>query len=337
MSAMRHLLADSTASHWYLDSGASEHFSSHRHLFETFKELSQPCEITTAEGTTVMGTEIGDIILSAVTNGGINTLYLNNVIYAPKMDANLLSTITLYDRGYKISMNSKKGVEILKDGAIVANAVREGRLFKLRVLSGSQVLIATTAESIRLWYYCLVHLGEENIYKLETMSTGMKLDKNTSVGICSFYLEGRQTRQPSHQPLDKINKPLDLIYSDMSGQISPTSTGGANYYVTFTDDATKITYIAPMKDKFTAEMLKKFKEFKAEVENQLDRKIKHLHTDRGGEYKKTFRKYLKEHGIVHETTVPYSPDQNGVSKRANRTIMDRVQAILAQTGLPKIL
>ena len=337
MSAVQRAPADSTASHWYLDSGASEHFSPHRHLFETFKELSKPCEITTAEGTTVMGTGIGNIILSAVTNGGVNTLHLNNVIYAPKMDANLLSTITLYDRGYEISMNPKKGVEILKDGAIVANAVREGRLFKLRVLSRSQALAATTAESIRLWHYRLVHLGEENVHKLETMSTGMKLDKSTNVGVCSFCLEGRQTRQPSHEPSDKINEPLDLIHSDMSGQISPTSIGGANYYATFTDDATKITYIAPMKDKSAAEMLEKFKEFKAEVENQLDRKIKRLRTDGGREYKKTFGKYLKEHGIVHETTVPYSPDQNGVSERANRTIMDRARAILAQTGLPKIL
>jgi hypothetical protein len=329
--------AEPSASHWYLDSGASEHFSPHRHLFETFKELSQPCEITTAEGTTVMGTGIGSITLSAVTNDTVNTLHLNNVIYAPKMDSNLLSAITLYDRGYEISMNPKKGVEILKDGAIVANAVREGKLFKLRILSGSQAHAATSAESIRLWHHRLVHLGEDNVYKLEKMATGMKLDGSTSVGVCSLCLEGRQTRQPSHQPSDKINEPLDLIHSDMSGQISPTSSGGANYYATFTDDATRMSYIAPMETKSAAEMLDKFKEFKAEVENQLGRKIKRLRTDGGGEYKRAFGKYLKENGIIHERTVPYSPDQNGVSERANRTIMDRARAILAETGLPKIL
>ena len=329
--------AELSASYWYLDSGASEHFSPHRHLFETFKELSDPCEITTAEGTTVMGTGIGNITLTAVTNDGINTLHLNNVIYAPKMDANLLSTITLYDRGYEISMNPKKGVEILKDGTIIANAVREGKLFKLRILSGSQAYAVTTAESIRLWHHRLVHLGEDNVRKLEKMADGIKLDKNTSVGVCSFCLEGRQTRQPSHEPSDKDNKPLDLIHSDTSGQISPTSTGGANYYATFTDDATKMSCIAPMETKSAAEMLEKFKEFKAEVENQLGRKIKRLRTDGGGEYKKAFGKYLKEQGIVHEKTVPYSPDQNGVSERVNRTIMDRARAILAETGLPKIL
>ena len=84
-------------------------------------------------------------------------------------------------------------------------------------------------------------------------------------------------------------------------------------------------------------MLEKFKEFKAEVEKQLSRKIKRLRTDGGGEYKKAFGGYLKKKGIIHETTAPYSPDQNGVSERANRTIMDRTRAILAETGFPKIL
>jgi len=279
-----------SASHWYLDSGASEHFSPHRHLFDTFKDLSKPCEITTAEGTTVMGTGIGSIMLTAVTNNGTNILQLNNVIYAPKMDANLLSTITLYDRGYEISMNPKKGVEILKDGAIVANAVRDGKLFKLRILSGSQARAATAAESIRLWHHRMVHLGEDNVRKLEKMAEGIKLDKDTSVGVCSFCLEGRQTRQPSHEPSTKTSETLDLIHSDMSGQISPTSRGGANYYATFMDDATKMSYIASMETKSAAEMLEKFKEFKAEVENQLGRKIKRLHMDGGGEYKKMFEK-----------------------------------------------
>ena len=89
-----------------------------------------------------------------------------------------------------------------------------------------------------------------------------------------------------------------------------------------------MSYITPMETKSAAEMLKKFKEFKAEVENQLSRKIKCLRTNGGGEYKKTFEKYLKENGIVHETIVPYSLDQNDVSERANRTIMDRLRLYL---------
>lgn len=49
------------------------------------------------------------------------------------------------------------------------------------------------------------------------------------------------------------------------------------------------------------------------------------------------KEYLRNSGIIHETTAPYSPDQNGVAERANRTIMERVKAILAEAKLDKRL
>jgi transposase InsO family protein len=46
-----------------------------------------------------------------------------------------------------------------------------------------------------------------------------------------------------------------------------------------------------------------FKIYKVEVENQLERKIKHLKSDQGGKYFSTaFHLFCEEHGIVHERT-----------------------------------
>ena len=62
-------------------------------------------------------------------------------------------------------------------------------------------------------------------------------------------------------------------------------------------------------------MLEKFK-----VTNQADCKIKTLLTDNGREYMSAeFPNFLKEKGIRHETTVPHSPQQNGIAERINRT------------------
>jgi transposase InsO family protein len=50
-----------------------------------------------------------------------------------------------------------------------------------------------------------------------------------------------------------------------------------------------------------------FKIYKAEVENQLERKVKRLRSDRGGEYfSSEFSEFCIEHGIIHERTPPYS-------------------------------
>jgi transposase InsO family protein len=84
------------------------------------------------------------------------------------------------------------------------------------------------------------------------------------------------------------------------------------------------------------EALHYFKTYKAEVENQLKRKIKWLSSDRGGEYfSGDFSDFCVEHGIIHERTPPYSPQSNGVTERKNHTLTDLVNAMLETSGLSK--
>ena len=103
------------------------------------------------------------------------------------------------------------------------------------------------------------------------------------------------------------------------------------YYITFIDDYSRYTklYILRHKDE-TGEM---FLKYKAEVENQLGKKIKRLRTDRGGEYESNpFNSFCEEHGIIHETTPPYSPESNGVAERKNRTLKDMMNSMLVSSG-----
>ncbi|RVW23780.1 Retrovirus-related Pol polyprotein from transposon TNT 1-94 [Vitis vinifera] len=84
------------------------------------------------------------------------------------------------------------------------------------------------------------------------------------------------------------------------------------------------------------EALDAFKVFKAEVEKQYGKQIKIVRSDRGGEYygryledgqsPGPFAKFLQEHGIVAQYTMPGSPDQNGVAERRNRTLLDMVRS-----------
>jgi len=190
--------------------------------------------------------------------------------------------------------------------------------------------------NIDIWHRRMGHLNEDNVRKLAKMVDGMGIKVRTTVGVCEPCLEGKQTRQPSCKPATRAKETLELIHSDLCGPIDPTSYGGTNYYLSFTDDHTRMTQIYSLKKKSSANVLEKFKEYKAEVEKQTGKVIKRLRTDGGGEYEKWMKIHLKGLGIIHETTAPYSPDQNGVAERANRTIMGRVNVRIGGKILKKL-
>ena len=103
--------------------------------------------------------------------------------------------------------------------------------------------------------------------------------------------------------------------------------GGKRYFKTLIDDATRFCYVYLLKTK--DETLDYIKIYKAEVENQLERKVKRLRSDRGGEYfPRLFDEFCEEHGIIHERSPPYLPESNKIAERKNRTLTDLVNAML---------
>ncbi|KAI3507960.1 hypothetical protein L1887_22957 [Cichorium endivia] len=79
------------------------------------------------------------------------------------------------------------------------------------------------------------------------------------------------------------------------------------------------------------EALDKFKIYKQQVELHKNELIKVLRTDRGGEYYDPV--YFESTGIIHQTTAPYTPQQNGVAERKNRTLKEMVNSMLSYSGL----
>ena len=146
-----------------------------------------------------------------------------------------------------------------------------------------------------------------------------------------------QAKQPrkSHTTAETRNlAPLELIHSDLCEMNGVLTKGGKKYFMTLIDDSTRYCRVYLLKSK--DEALNFFKIYKAEVENQLDQKIKRLRSDRGGEYfSNEFDAFCAEHGIIHERTPPYSPQSNGVAERKNRTLTDLVNAMLDTSGLSK--
>jgi transposase InsO family protein len=71
------------------------------------------------------------------------------------------------------------------------------------------------------------------------------------------------------------------------------------------------------------------------VENEIGKNLKCLRSDNGGEYcSKDFDDYCSFHEIHREKTVPRTPQENGVSERMNRTIMEHARSMRLHTGFP---
>ena len=100
--------------------------------------------------------------------------------------------------------------------------------------------------------------------------------------LCEPCVEGKMSRKPFPKAVDnKANDVLDLVYSDVCGPMTET-LGGDGYFVSFTNDYSRCSRVYFMREK--SEVLKKFKEFEAEVTNDKGRRIEALRTDNGGEY-----------------------------------------------------
>ncbi|GAU24937.1 hypothetical protein TSUD_311720 [Trifolium subterraneum] len=167
-------------------------------------------------------------------------------------------------------------------------------------------LIVTTQMTVNRMYGHLSFKGLNTLAKRE-MVKGLPMVKDNQT-VCSDYI---------------------------CGPINPTSNGGSKYFITFTDDLTRKTWTYPLKDKASA--FDCFKKFKALIEKESDCTIKCLRTDRGGEFTSSkFNEFCSEHGIKRQLTAAYTPQQNGVSERKNKTLLNMVRSMLVGKYVPKL-
>jgi transposase InsO family protein len=124
-----------------------------------------------------------------------------------------------------------------------------------------------------------------------------------------------------------------MIHSDLMGPFLHPSISKAMFFLIFVDDFSRFTWIYFLRQKF--EVFQHLKDFKALVETQSGKKIKFLRTDNGGEYvNHEIHNIFHEAGIQLQHTTPYTPQQNEVVERKNRSLKEMASCMLHEKSLP---
>ncbi|XXG41748.1 hypothetical protein AAC387_Pa01g2150 [Persea americana] len=262
-------------------------------------------------------------------------LTLNNVLHVLDIRKNLVSGSLLSKKGFKLVFESNKFV-LTKSGMYMGKGYMSDGLFKMNVMTivhNKNKSSAYMLESSNVWHGRLGDVNYDALRRLVNMKCLPKCSFDSNIK-CETCVEAKFTRT-SFQSIERTSEPLQLIHSDIYDLKFVQTKGVKKYFLIFIDDCTRYCYVYLLRNK--DEALEMFEHYKNEVENQLDKKIKVIRSDRGGEYKSPFGEFCSQHGIIHQTTAPYSPQQNGVAERKNRTLKEMMNAILKSSGLPQNL
>ncbi|KAL0267052.1 UNVERIFIED_CONTAM: hypothetical protein PYX00_009420 [Menopon gallinae] len=329
---------------WYCDSGASRHITHSKENFFRYRAFRSPIEIMLGKkGVKMKAFGSGNVHVKIFLNGKWQNLVLLNVWYVPDAFANLISVRAAVKHGCEVVFGSKNVlIRNVETKQTVATGYLRGNLYALNTKAirqkNEKAIIATNNRDKQIdamkWHRRLGHLNFVDLKKMEKNANenGVRIKKIEENTHCDICIRGKLCRSPFVKDTASKAKLLEIIHSDVCGPMKTESLGKSKYFVTFTDEKSRWTEVYFIRKK--SQVLEKFKEFRAKMEKLTERKIKFLQSDNGTEYvNNEFDKYLKENGIQRRLSISYSPQQNGISERKNRTLLDMARCLLIQAGM----
>jgi len=336
---------------WMIDSGATNHMQVTRTGFTSYTPTAS--EVTIANGDAVHSPGHGSVTLSTAL-GGVVTL--GHALFVPGITVNLLSVPAMAKRGKVVFEGDT--VTIYQNGQVVGTGqvddidqyMFQGHTTNFTAMparapptvqppQSAAVAYGQARPKGDLWHRRLGHLGLGNVAKLSQLVTGMplaKADLKAEVGApCVPCVQARIARQ-QHTGASTTTVQLEMLHVDLAGPLDP-SEGGAEHFFAALDDCTKMGFATPIKTKSAGGTA--LRDWITHLELQTGKKVKIVRCDGAGELVNSaaMRAFFAEKGIKAETTAPYNPQMNGKAERLNRTIVERLRAVMLEYRLPKSL
>lgn len=321
---------------WMLDSSCNNHMTGNKDLFSSF------------DSTVKNKVKLGDDHLVNVQGmGTVSVLSKNNekkcireVYYVQGLKHNLISVGQLSQHGYDVVF---KGIVCTiydkpPSNRVIAQIKRTSNRMYPIILKNAKTLESYSVmkpDESSLWHQRYGHLSFDYLSQLSKKSMVIGLPElEVQHQVCESCVLGKHHREvfPSAATF-RAKSPLELVHTDLCGPMQTESIRGSFYVLSFIDDYSRMTWVYFIRSK--SETFSRFKEFKAMTEKQSGHYVKVLRSDGGGKYdSKSFTQYCKEQGIRRQFTCRYTPQQNGVAERKNRTMLNMARSMMNGKNLP---
>jgi transposase InsO family protein len=332
---------DGTEVVWRIDSAATRHMTYLRDVFSDYFQLKTPKIVRMANNGLAYGFGIGNVHVRVFTGDlRVETLILTDVLYVPDLAGNLISVSQLQEKGILVRTieDQKCPMVLTRNGFTVATAARIGSQYVLDSVATEATMAAAEGgdPDLDLWHRRFGHIGVQGLRGLygavSDLEAPITVPRGHNSDQCEPCIMAKQLRVVNRQKPEKTDEPLGRVFSDFWGPYSIPTLFGERYIWTLTDQATSKSWVflTRRRSDFREVLLKWIKE----VELQTDHKLKVLRLDNAGEFKAIEDELRTKFGIRIEWTTPYTPEQNGVSERLNRTLISLARAMLIDAQLP---
>ncbi|CAM8878685.1 unnamed protein product [Rhodiola kirilowii] len=321
------------SSSWIVDSGATDHFTCDESLLFDIYQLSKDCCISLPDGTSILITSARKCALTP-------ELILQNVFLVPNFKFNLLSV-------GKLINDSRCSVLFTQISCVVQDSAKK-TILEIGKFNGGLYLFqppqipvpskfaSATGKDISpdIWHLRLGHMPFDSMKTL--LNKNLLIGKNSKThkhcDVCHLAKQSRLKFPISHHSSAKV---FDLIHCDLWGPFNTSTMNGSKYFLTIVDDKSRCTWTYLLKTKNEApDYLIQFYEL---ILTQFGHKIKVLRSDNGTEFfNEKMENYLLNRGCIHQSSCPYTPQQNGVAERKHRHLLNVARALRFQSHVPKI-
>ncbi|CAL9027038.1 unnamed protein product [Prunus brigantina] len=286
---------------WIIDTGASDHMTYDNNMFDELSRNPRDPYITSANGLPSPVTGEGTIHLTP-------SLPLSHALLVPNIRCNLLSVGRLLDtlNASATFYSTHCFFQDLKTHATIGHGKRMGGLYYLQLPAAAvrgcvanKVQGGSVKDKQQLWLWHR-RLGHPSFGYLKHLFPSLFSSCDESSFKCETCVMAKSHRTVFPLSNNKAALPFELVHSDNKHDVAS---------------------LLP--------------EFCAMVSTQFHASVKVFRTDNGGEYvNHTLTQFFRDHGIIHQTTTPFTPQQNGVSERKNRQLLEVARSLLLDMSVP---